>query len=111
MYIDVKIRIIIIDNRLNILSVLKISLDNFNPLFSIFLRSINETTIIKSEINRNEISIWSRKGISGKRNFKTAETGIEIIVPHNAAPEVVFFQYIPRTKIAVTPGLIIPVYS
>ena len=67
-------------------------------------------TII-AEIIRNETIIWSRKGIAGITNFIAADTGIDRIVPQNAALEVVLFQNIPSTKIEVTPGLIIPVYS
>ncbi len=63
------------------------------------------------EMARNVTTIWSRKGIVGIINLIAAETGIDKIVPHRAAVEVVFFQNIPNTKMAVTPGLIIPVYS
>ncbi len=63
------------------------------------------------EMSTNETIIWSRKGILGNRYFIVAENGMERIVPQKAALEVVRFQNIPNTKIAVIPGLIIPVYS
>ena len=62
-------------------------------------------------MSKKETIIWSRKGMFGNRNLIVAESGMEKMVPQNAALDVVRFQNIPSTKIAVTPGLIIPVYS
>ena len=102
---------IIIASRLKTLSVLKIFREISSPLFSTCFLSSSEITTITDEMIRNETIIWSRNGIPGIINFIAAETGIERIVPQSAAVEVVRFQNIPNTKIAVIPGLIIPVYS
>ena len=60
---------------------------------------------------KNETNMWSRNGIFAMKNLMNAKKGIERTVPQNAAVDVVHIQNIPNTKIAVTPGLIIPVYS
>ena len=52
-----------------------------------------------------------KKASSNPKADRVAEIGMDKIVPQRAAVEVVRFQNIPSTKIAVTPGLIIPVYS
>ena len=67
--------------------------------------------IIANRMIANVIVILSRKGISGKVNFKTVDTGIVNNVPVNAAADVVLFQKIPSKKIASTPGDIKPTYS
>ena len=97
------------ESKLKILSVRNIFLESSSPFASFLSRY--EMTTITSEMSRNETIIWSRKGIWGMINLIAAETGIDKIVPQSAAFEVVLFQNMPSTKIAVTPGLIIPVYS
>ena len=67
--------------------------------------------MIKADTIKKETNIWSRNGIFEAKNFIAADTGIEEMVPQKAASDVVFFQNKPSTKIAVIPGLIIPVYS
>lgn len=100
---------IIIDKRLNHLSVRNIVRLSSRP-FPSFLSNKDMIMIIR-EMSKKEIIIWSRKGIWGNRNFMAAEKGMEKMVPQKAALDVVRFQNMPRTNMAVTPGLIIPVYS
>ena len=100
-----------IDKRLKILSVLNSRDEISNPLFSICFFPSSEIKMIKAETIIKETIIWSRNGIFGTRNFIAADTGMEETVPQSAASDVVFFQNNPNTKMAVIPGLIIPVYS
>ncbi len=101
---------IISDKKLKVLSVLKIPEGRSIPFTSCFF-PISDSIIIITEIIKNDINIWSRNGTAGNAYLIPAATGIEKIVPQKAAVEVVRFQYIPRTNMAVIPGLTNPVFS
>jgi hypothetical protein len=99
------------ENRLNRLSVMNILLEKFRAVPGPLLFSIKDMPTIIQEIPRKVTTIWSRKGKCGNRNLMAADRGMDRMVPQSAAFDVVRFQNKPSTKMALTPGLIIPVYS
>ena len=73
--------------------------------------SIREVMTMSKEQIKKVYPILSKKGISEKNCLNRIETTKVAKPPTIAALGVVFFQNMPKRKIATTPGVINPVYS